>query len=301
MANCPGKNANAVSELTMGLILSIDRRMAEGISMLKTGNWNKGMFANCRGIKGRTIGLIGFGNIAQLVCRAARAFDMEVIVCTRTQKPGLDEELGFTYVSQDELLARADIVSLHTPSTPQTKNMVNADFLGKMKPDAMLINTARGNVVDEEALLAKLESCPDFWVGTDVYLGEPTVKETNDFNHPIASHPRVYGTHHCGASTQQAESAIGQEAVRVIKKFNSEGQVDKFNWVNAAQVNDTPMNKIQVRHLDKVGVLAHCFQVFATAGWNVQELENIVFKQRQACVANILYDGDNNKAQEVRE
>ena len=127
---------------------------------------------------------------------------MEVIVSTRTQQAGLDEQLGFTYVSQDELLARADIVSLHTPATPQTKNMVNAEFLGKMKADAMFINTSRGACVDEVALLAKLEACPDFWVGTDVYLGEPTVKATDDFNHPIAAHPRVYGTHHCGASTQ---------------------------------------------------------------------------------------------------
>lgn len=112
-------------------------------------------------------------------------------------------------MSQDELLATADIVSIHTPATPQTKGMVNAEFLGKMKPDAMLINTSRGAVVVEEALLEKLEACPDFWVGTDVYNGEPTVKACSDFNHAIASHPRVYGTHHCGASTQQAESAIG--------------------------------------------------------------------------------------------
>lgn len=91
VANCPGKNANAVSELAMGLILCIDRRIAEGVSMIKTGDWNKGMFANCRGIKGRTLGLIGFGNIGQLVCRAAKAMDMEVVVSTRTQKPGLDE------------------------------------------------------------------------------------------------------------------------------------------------------------------------------------------------------------------
>ena len=104
-------------------------------------------------------------------------------------------------MSQDELLARSDIVSLHTPGTPQTNNMVNEDFLGKMKPDSVLINTARGSVVNETALLAKLESCPNFWVGTDVFVGEPTEKAKNGFNHPIAAHPRVYGTHHCGAST----------------------------------------------------------------------------------------------------
>ena len=99
VANCPGKNANAVSELAMGLILCIDRRIAEGVNMLKAGNWNKGMFANCRGIRGKTIGLIGFGNIGKNVCRAAKAFDMNVVVCTRTQHAGLDDEMGFTYVS----------------------------------------------------------------------------------------------------------------------------------------------------------------------------------------------------------
>lgn len=82
----------------------------------------------------------------------------------------------------------------------------------------------------------------------------------------------------------------------MIKKFNNEGVVDKFNWVNAAVVGDAQLSKIQVRHLDKVGVLAHCFQVFAASGWNVQELENIVFKQRQACVANVLFEGDSAKA-----
>lgn len=239
VANCPGKNAHAVSELAIGLMLAIDRRTAEGIHMLKEGHWKKSMFANCRGIKGRTLGLIGFGSIGKLVCKAARGLEMNVLVCTRTKIEGLDEQLGFRYVDQDELLARSDIVSIHTPKTPQTTNMVNAEFLGKMKDDAMLINTSRGDLVDEAALLAKLESCPDFWVGADVFVGEPTVGEQQGFNHAIAQHPRVYGTHHCGASTQQAESAIGMEAVRVIKKFHSEGVVDKNNWVNPATIHDS--------------------------------------------------------------
>lgn len=118
VANCPGKNANAVSELAIGMMLAIDRRTAEGINMLNNGQWNKGMFANCRGIKGRTLGLIGFGNISKLVLKAAKALEMDVLVSTRTVHPGMDEQLGFSYVSQDELLARSDIVSVHTPSTP---------------------------------------------------------------------------------------------------------------------------------------------------------------------------------------
>lgn len=82
----------------------------------------------------------------------------------------------------------------------------------------------------------------------------------------------------------------------MIKLFNDSGVVDKANWINSANVNDSVMGKIQVRHLDKVGVLAHCFQVFAQVSWNVQELENIVFKERQACVANVLFEGDSSVA-----
>ena len=234
VANCPGVNANAVSELTMGLILAIDRRIAESTYQLKTGNWNKGLFSTATGIKGRTLGLIGGGNIAQLVCKAASAFDMEVIVSSRSRRPGLDQKLGFTYVSQDELLATSDIVSLHTPSTRETRKMVNIDFLSKMKSNSVLINTARADLVDDDTLLAKLDSCPNFWVGTDVFNNEPDEMVMDDFENPIASHPRVYGTHHCGASTHQSEVAIGEEAVRVIRKFVEEGVVDRNNWVNKA-------------------------------------------------------------------
>jgi len=300
VANCPGKNANAVAELTVGLMLSIDRRTAEGNALLKEGKWNKGMFASCKGVRGRTIGIIGFGNIGQAVCAAAKALGMEVIVSTRTHKAGLDKQLGFTYASTDDLLAKSDIVSLHTPSTAETKGMVNKEFLGKMKENGVLINTSRANVVDEEALLAKLEACKDFWVGSDVFVGEPSAKVA-DFTHALAQHPRVYGTHHCGASTAQAESAIGQEAVRIIKKFASEGALDKANWVNSASVTDTEMGKVQVRHLDQVGVLASVFSVFAENGWNVQELENIVFKEREACVANILFTGDVAKGEGIKK
>lgn len=146
---------------------------------------------------------------------------MKVLVHTRTKKEGFDKELGFEYASSlDELLASSDIVSVHCPATNDTKGFVNAEFLGKMKSDAVLINTSRGNLVNEEDLHKKLEENPGFWFGTDVYVGEPSGKAA-DFDHKIAKHPRVYGSHHIGASTKQAEAAIGDEAVRIIKKFDS--------------------------------------------------------------------------------
>lgn len=168
--------------------------------------------------------------------------------------------MGFKYATLDELLANSDIVSLHTPSTAETKNLVNKTFLDKMKSDAVLINTARGNCVVDADLLAKLEACPDFWVGTDVFNGEPTTKE-QEWSSELSKHPRVYGTHHCGASTQQAETAIGNEALRVIIKFATTGEVDLANTVNRSKI-DSSLPKITVRHQDKVGVLLHVMQIF---------------------------------------
>lgn len=227
------------------------------------------MFATCTGIKGRTLGLIGFGNIAQLVLERAKAFDLNVLVYTRTQHAGLEKRLGFQYAaSLEDLLKRSDFVSIHTPATADTKNLVNAEFLGHMKPDGILINTSRGTVVNEEHLLAHLDSHPQFWFGTDVFNGEPAGTKEVAFVHPIAQHPRVYGSHHIGASTKQAEAAIGEEAVRIIKKFAASGAVDNENCVNKEQ-DGSKLHKMTIRHFDRVGVLAHTFATFARFEWNV--------------------------------
>lgn len=177
-------------------------------------------------------------------------------------------------------MKRSDIVSIHTPNAPETKGMINKAFLSNMKPDAVLINTARGAVVNDDDLLAHLEEHKNFWYGTDVYNGEPAGKD-GPFENKIAQHPRVYGSHHIGASTKQAESAIGDEAVRIVRKFAATGQIDLENTVNrASDANSGKLHKMSIRHYDKVGVLAHTFKVFAEYSWNVQELENIVFKER---------------------
>lgn len=232
VTNCPGKNAHAVAELTMGLILSIDRRIAENVQLLKEGKWNKGAYANCTGIKGRTIGVVGLGSIGQLVIERAKAFEMNVIGYSRSLKTDLAKKLGFEVTDNlGHLLAKSDIVTFHVPGGKDTNDWINKDLLSQMKPDAVLINTSRGSIVNEDHLLAHLEEHKDFWFGTDVFKGEPAGKD-GAFDHPIAKHPRVYGTHHIGASTKQSESAIGDEAVRIIKKFAKTGAVDSENCVN---------------------------------------------------------------------
>lgn len=114
----------------------------------------------------------------------------------------------------------------------------------------------------------------------------------------MSKHPRVYGTHHCGASTQQAESAIGNEALRVIVKFATTGEVDLANTVNRAK-QDKNLHKVSVRHLDKVGVLLHVMTVFKEYNLSIQEMQNIVFAEREACVANISFAGDFSLKDEI--
>jgi D-3-phosphoglycerate dehydrogenase / 2-oxoglutarate reductase len=160
----------------------------------------------------------------------------------------LDKKLGFEYTSTlEDLLSRSDIVSLHVPATAETKNLVSKEFLSHMKADSVLINTTRGSVVSESDLLERLESTPTFWFGTDVFANEPAAKGA--FENAVAKHPRVYGSHHIGASTKQAESAIGDEAVRIIKKFASSGAVDSENCVNRER-DLSKLHKISIRHLD---------------------------------------------------
>jgi len=200
VANCPGKNATAVAELVFGFVLGIDRRIPENVMQIKNAEWNKGEFSKSRGVKGRTIGIIGYGSIGKDVAHKALAFGMDVI-CISRRTPQPDDARIVVASSMDELLSKSDIVTLHCPAKEGTKGMVNKDFLNKMKKDAILINTSRGAVINEADLLAHLDANKDFWVGTDVYMGEPADKKAT-FDSVYAKHPRVYGTHHIGASTK---------------------------------------------------------------------------------------------------
>jgi len=232
VTNCPGKNAHAVAELTLGLILAIDRRIADNVQFLREGKWNKGAYANCSGIKGKTIGVVGLGSIGLLVVERAKAFEMNVIGYSRNPRPDLAKKYGMEVTDNlSYLLQNSDIVSFHIPGGKATENIINSETLSLMKKDAVLLNTSRGSIVNEDQLFAHLEENKEFWFGTDVFKGEPAGKD-GAFDHPIAKHPRVYGTHHIGASTKQSEQAIGEEAVRIIKKFATQGAVDNENCVN---------------------------------------------------------------------
>jgi D-3-phosphoglycerate dehydrogenase / 2-oxoglutarate reductase len=308
VSNCPGKNAVAVAELTMALILAIDRRIPDNVSELRQGKWNKKELSKADGLFGKTLGLLGIGNIGQEVIRRAAGFGLDVLVWSRrfngedrpmteleARELGLEQALHTVAIgicpTPSALAARADIVSVHLALSAETTGLVNADVLGAMKPGAFFINTARAEVVDHAALAAAVKG-KGLRVGLDVYPGEPAAA-TADFADDLAALPNVYGTHHIGASTNQAQEAIAAETVRIVRSFKDTGRVP--NVVNLAK--RTPAtHMLVVRHRDRPGVLAHLFAHLRQANLNVQETENIVFEGAQAAVARINLDGEPSAA-----
>lgn len=295
VANCPGKNATAVAELAFGLILALDRRIPDNVQQLREGRWNKKTFSVARGIAGQTLGLLGVGNIGREMIPRAHAFGMRVIAWSRSLTPERAEayKVGYRATPLD-VASEADIVSVHVALTPETHHLCGHAFFEAMKPGATFINTARAEVVDEEALLWAVRE-KGIRAGLDVFSNEPSAPE-GDFDNPLVHLPNVYGTHHIGASTQQAQEAIAQEVVHIVRSYIHTGHVP--NVVNLAK--RTPAKfLLVVRHLDRVGVLAHVFDCLREANINVQETENIVFEGAESAVARIQLDSEPSA--EVRE
>ena len=284
VANCPGKNSSAVAELTIGLMVSLDRRIADNVSDARAGRWEKSKYAKAQGLKGRVLGIVGMGQIGRLVAQMAQGMGLQVVAWSRSLTPEDAVALGVMYAdSPAEVASQADIVSLHVAATPQTYHLADADFFSAMRPGAFFINTTRGSVVDENALLAALDN-KGIRAGLDVFAGEPSYKQ-GTLETSLRNHQSVYLTHHIGASTMQAQEATGAEAVRVIDTYAKSSVVP--NCVNIA-VQSSATHLLTVRHLDKVGVLAKVLDVVRKCNLNVQEMENQVFTgSRHAAVARI--------------
>jgi D-3-phosphoglycerate dehydrogenase len=307
VSTCPGKNAVAVAELTFALILSLDRRVPDNVAELRAGKWNKKDYAKAKGIFGRTLGVLGAGNIAQEVIRRAAAFGMPVVLWSRrydgvsrqatdadlqdlrlADAPGLSLRIA---PSPDDVAVRSDILSVHLALAADTRNIINADLLAKLPKGAFLVNTSRGEMIDHAALASAVQA-RGLRVALDVFENEPT-GATGEYASPLLALPNVYGTHHIGASTDQAQEAIAAETVRIVRTFKETGKVP--NVVNLAQ--RTPAtHRLIVRHRDRPGVLAHVFDCLRSKNLNVQETENIVFEGAQAAIARINLDGAPDQA-----
>jgi D-3-phosphoglycerate dehydrogenase / 2-oxoglutarate reductase len=291
VSNCPGKNAIAVAELAFALLLAIDRRVPDNVAELRAGTWNKKEYSKAKGVFGRTLGLLGYGNVGQEMAQRAHAFGMPIVVWSRRFASGTDNVADSPIPMQlakspEEVAERSDVLSVHLALTSDTRGLVSASVLDRLKPGSYFINTARAEVVDHAALENAVRE-RNIRVGLDVFAGEPTTP-TGDFKDWFASHPGVYGTHHIGASTDQAQEAIAAETVRIIASYKDTGKVP--NVVNLAK--KTPAtHMLVVRHRDRPGVLAHVFEHLRTRNINVQETENVIFEGAHAAVARINLDG----------
>ncbi len=284
VSNVPGRNALAVAELTLGLILALDRNIADGTADLRNGVWNKKAYSQANGLAGATLGLIGLGDIGLAVAERAKAFGMTVVGERKPRSAAAEQRIRHAGVKlvndRAALLEQSDIVSIHVPSTGDTKGMVDAAFLSAMKPGSMLINTSRGDVVDEAALLTALHG--GMRAGLDVFADEPS-SGTGEFVSAVAAHPNVVGTHHIGASTEQAQTAVARGVVDLVRVFGT-GEVR--DCVNLDE-GTAPATTLRVRHLNRVGVLAAVLRELRSAGHNVETMQNRILGGREAGVADI--------------
>ena len=286
VSNCPGKNSIAVAELAFALILALDRRIVDNVIALRRGEWNKKEFSKARGLFGRRLGLIGLGRIGQEMIPRAHAFGMPVISWSRSLTPVRAAELGITHKdSPKAVAAEADVVSIHLALNNETRHAIDADFFNSMRQGAYFINTARGEVVDQQALANAIRT-RGIRAGLDVYATEPT-SAVGEFSDDIVKEDGLYGTHHIGASTDQAQEAIAAETVRIVQQFKETGQVP--NVVNLARLTPAT-HRLVVRHVDRPGVLAGVLDAIKSEQINVQEMENIVFEGAAAAVARINLD-----------
>jgi D-3-phosphoglycerate dehydrogenase len=285
VSNVPGRNAVAVAELTMGLILAIDRQIPDNVADLRAGAWNKRRYSGGAGLLGRRLGIVGLGAIGRAVAVRAASFGLALHGLEKprhaTTRRAL-EDLGFVlHPDLAALAASVDILSFHVPASPETRHLVDTDLLATLAPGSVLINTSRADVVDEAALLLALDT-GDLWAGLDVFADEPAGGE-GTIQSALARHPRVYGTHHIGASTAQAQDAVAEGVLEVIDAFAG-GTV--LNCVNLQpHVPDT--TRITVRHRDRVGVLASVLMHIRDAGLNVEHMSNLVFQGAEAASATM--------------
>lgn len=210
--NTPCASSNSVAETAMAHMFSCAHYISVAGHTMREGKWEKKAYGKGFEVSGKTLGIIGFGRIGQCLCKLAKGIGMEVIAYSRTRREGLEEKFDMKYVELDELLARADFISLHTPAVDGVP-VVRKETIEKMKDGVVIINTSRGSNIDEADLLEALNTGKVRAAGLDVFVEEPTK------NLELINHPAVSCTPHIGAATKEAQKRIGSEIVEIIENF----------------------------------------------------------------------------------
>ena len=218
VSNTPGVSADDTADMTMGLILAVTRRLPEGLAMMQSGDWQGWAPTTLLGgrIAGRRLGILGLGRIGQAVARRAAAFGMDIHYHNRRRlRPETEEELGVTYwESLDQMVARMDVISINCPHTPSTFHLMNARRLKLMKPEAVIVNTSRGEVIDENALTRMLRAGEIAGAGLDVY------EHGSEVNPRLRDLKNVVLLPHMGSATVEGRLEMGEKVILNIKTFD---------------------------------------------------------------------------------
>jgi D-lactate dehydrogenase len=234
VANVPVYGTNTVAEHVFALLLTASRRLVEAIDRTRRGDFT---MQGLRGfdLRGKTIGVIGTGSIGQCVIAIAKGFGMEVLAHDVRRDEGVARRLAFSYVSMEELLERSDVVTLHVPATPETENLLSTDEFARMKDGVVLINTARGSLIDTEALLHALADGKVGAAGLDVLPEEPTIREEAELlrsvfrkehnletlfaDHLLMHMRNVYVTPHIAFDTKEAVARIMRTTIDNVRAY----------------------------------------------------------------------------------
>ncbi len=238
VSNTPGVLTEATADIAFGLLLAACRRIAEGDRLIRANEWTGWSPSLLVGapVHGATLGIVGFGRIGQAVARRARGFGMRVLYTQRLRLASdLERSLAATYAELDELLAGSDIVSLHCPLTPETRGLLSAERLSRMKRGSVLVNTSRGPVVDESALAVALEKGPLAAAGLDVYEDEPRV------NPRLRERPNVVLTPHIASADRPTREAMARMAVdNVLAVLEGKAPLNPVNLGAPASTANRP-------------------------------------------------------------
>jgi D-3-phosphoglycerate dehydrogenase / 2-oxoglutarate reductase len=292
VANCPGKNATAVAELTMAMALALDRRLFDATRAFVAGRWERGTYGSEAGLYGRHIGIAGLGAVGREVLSRARAFGMKPHVVSRGVSAAKAQKLDVAYApSLERLAAVSDVMTVHLPLNPQTQGIISRLVLEALPHEAIVINTGRAELFDLDALL-ELAPRKGLRLGLDVFPSEPR-EPSAPFVSPFAALPNVLCTPHIGGSSRQAQRAIAEEVTRVVRSFLTEENVP--NVVNVCAASPARY-VIVLRQLDKVGALANTLSVLKRHGINIEEISNTVFDGAKATCTKLRASGRPSEA-----
>lgn len=291
--NAPFANTRSVAEMTLAEIVALSRRLFQKSAELHAGRWDKSA-RDAHEVRGRTLGIVGYGHIGSQLSVLAEALGMRVIYFDIARRMPLGNAQAVA--SLDALLERSDIVSLHVPATPLTRGMIGAAQLARMRPGAVLINNARGGVVDLDALAAALREGRLSGAALDVFPSEPEQNGAS-FDSPLRGAPNVILTPHIGGSTEEAQASIAIEVAEKLARYLAHGSTSTSVSVPEVDLPQRRNDQLRITHFhhNVPGVLRQMHTLLADLGVNI----NAEYLQSNRDLSYVILDVDPTAPAEV--